>query len=183
MLAINSSLEATKHKQAKEIRDLRRKLRESRLALPPRTYREFRLSQGPEELDDDDDDDDGDDDGDGEADKGDAAFMRVRVMLERLLEDGKRALESTPEDHLPSGGTKVLHEVEAQSWRDGGSTTDYQDMTDESFLDTTDDERALTPARAIDDTASEEEVEDLIVSSVSTPFLNQNGLLSAVTVS
>ncbi|KIY50410.1 hypothetical protein FISHEDRAFT_57262 [Fistulina hepatica ATCC 64428] len=39
LMAINASLETTRFQQAKELRDLRRKLRESRLMLPPRAYR------------------------------------------------------------------------------------------------------------------------------------------------
>ena len=50
LLAINASLEAAKHKQAKEIRDLRRRLRETRLSLPPRVYKELRSSGAAEEF-------------------------------------------------------------------------------------------------------------------------------------
>jgi hypothetical protein len=39
LLAINAMLEADKHRLSKEIRDLRRRLREQRLSLPPQAYR------------------------------------------------------------------------------------------------------------------------------------------------
>ena len=66
LLAINSSLESTKHRQAKEIRELRRRLRESILVLPPVAYRAAQSSipestLPDDELDDDDDDDDPED--------------------------------------------------------------------------------------------------------------------------
>ena len=44
LLSINSTLEATKHRQAKEIRELRRKLRESRLVLPPSAFKAVKSS-------------------------------------------------------------------------------------------------------------------------------------------
>lgn len=39
LLAINTMLEADKHRLSKEIRDLRRRLREQRLSMPPQAYR------------------------------------------------------------------------------------------------------------------------------------------------
>ena len=39
LLAINAMLETDKHRLSKEIRDLRRRLREQRLSLPPQAYR------------------------------------------------------------------------------------------------------------------------------------------------
>lgn len=39
LLAINTILEADKHRMAKEIRDLRRRLREQRLSMPPQAFR------------------------------------------------------------------------------------------------------------------------------------------------
>jgi len=124
LLAINSSLEATKHKQAKEIRDLRRKLRESRLILPPRAYRAIKSSDptGDEDLEDDDEDDD---EVEGEVDDAvalhDETYRRVRGLLDGLLEAGHNALASTPEDHRGTGGAKVLSAEEIMSWRDDRS--------------------------------------------------------------
>ncbi len=62
LLAINTTLEQTKHRQAKELRELRRKLRESRLILPPRAFRAVKSSLDHDDTADEDDDDDDDDD-------------------------------------------------------------------------------------------------------------------------
>ncbi|TCD65433.1 hypothetical protein EIP91_002689 [Steccherinum ochraceum] len=175
LLAINSSLEATKHRQAKEIRDLRRKLRESRLILPPRAYREVKSSD-PIPPDEDDEDEDDEEDSEGEeqaviAGKTDEAYRRVKGLLEKLLEEGQRALEATPEDLAPGGksGAKVLSEEEARTWRG-------DDMDSHSALSREDGdalrlsiggERPLTPSRiavpddddGLDWAHSEDEVE------------------------
>ncbi|KDR85725.1 hypothetical protein GALMADRAFT_84824 [Galerina marginata CBS 339.88] len=144
LLAINASLEATKHRQAKEIHELRRKLRESRLILPPRAYRDVKSSLGPAELEDDEEDVDDDDDDEEEEDeeegggdgdegvdgdvsgkggkgkgKGDEIYKRVRVMLDALLKSGQAALERQVKD-FPEGGrgaAKVLSPEELKDWR------------------------------------------------------------------
>ena len=43
----------------------------------------------------------------------------MKGLLETLLEEGRRALETTPEDFAPGGkgGAKVLSEEEARTWR------------------------------------------------------------------
>ena len=117
LLAINATLEATKHRQANEIRDLRRKLRESRLVLPPRAFRAIKSSLGPEDVaDDEDEDEGGDDDEDGS--EHDATFIRVKDILEGLLESGRRALRAEPRDFERQGaGVKVLSAEEVRSWR------------------------------------------------------------------
>jgi len=117
LLAINATLEATKHRQANEIRDLRRKLRESRLMLPPPAFRAIKSSLGPDDAaDDEDTDEDGDDGGDGS--EHDATFTRVKGILEGLLESGRRALRAEPRDfERQGGGVKVLSAEEVRSWR------------------------------------------------------------------
>lgn len=100
---------------------MRRKLRESRLILPPRAYREVKSSDPVQ--DDDDEEEEEDEESEEEqaaiAGKTDEAYRRVRGLLEKLLEEGKRALEATPEDLAPGGksGAKVLSEEEARTWR------------------------------------------------------------------
>ncbi|KAJ6503233.1 hypothetical protein C8R47DRAFT_1038687 [Mycena vitilis] len=123
LLTINSSLEQAKHRQAKEIRELRRKLRESRLILPPRAFRAVKSSlEVDDTAEDDDDDDEEDEEGeggekdDGKAEVHDVTYRRIKVILEGLLESGRRALETTPQDFPePVKVTKVLsaYEVEA----------------------------------------------------------------------
>ncbi|KAL0068614.1 hypothetical protein AAF712_004330 [Marasmius tenuissimus] len=164
LLAINSMLESTRNRQAKEIRDLRRKLRESRLILPPRTYRI--VSSGDKdniEVEDESDDED-----EAELEKSDdQSFMRVRMMIDELVESGKQALASKPEDFMTGrkSGAKVLNEDELKSWRDsaGGSGRDEH-------------ERRTSPSRAaipddhdIDELDSEDEVSMIIL-----PHSNSN---------
>ncbi|KAI6047883.1 hypothetical protein EDC04DRAFT_3135587 [Pisolithus marmoratus] len=115
LLAINASLETTKNRQAKEIRDLRRRLRESRLILPPRTYDAVK-SSFPNDRDDElDDDDDADsEDIEGVEDEG---FERVKCLLDALIQSGKRALESKPEE-FRNNSAKVLNADEVRWWQD-----------------------------------------------------------------
>ncbi|KAJ7459156.1 hypothetical protein B0H11DRAFT_2242726 [Mycena galericulata] len=130
LLAINTTLEQTKHRQAKELRELRRKLRESRLILPPRAFRAVKSSLDHDDTadeDDDDEDEDEDDDeeegkskgGDADGDKGkgaqkdDATYRRVKALLDGLLEAGRRALATTPQDFPePVKVAKVLSAYE-----------------------------------------------------------------------
>lgn len=131
LLAINASLETTKNRQAKEIRDLRRKLRESRLILPPRTYKavESALEVEREREDEDEDNEDSD------VEEGvDETFQRVRGLIDSLIESGKRALETRPEDFRASLATKVLNSDELRSWRDSGQRTSIRN----NFMDTQD---------------------------------------------
>jgi riboflavin synthase len=118
LLSINSSLEATKNKQAKEIRELRRKLRESRLILPPRAYREYKSSLEPQEEAPADDDDDEDSEVEDAAEgNGDEIYKRVKHMLEGLISSGKKALETKVEDFAETKGlAKVLTAEEVKSW-------------------------------------------------------------------
>lgn len=117
-MAINASLEETKNKQAKEIRELRRKLRESRLILPPRTYRAVKSSLDHDDIADEDDGEDDEDDDDVEETEGvDEVFVRLKAMLENLVESAKRALETKVADLGGVGcAAKVLSAEEARSW-------------------------------------------------------------------
>ena len=118
LLAINASLEATKHKQAREIRELRRKLRESRLMLPPRAFRAIKSSLGPEDIADDEDIDDEDDDDEEDTDVHDETYRRIKGILEGLLDTGRRALRAEPRDFEKQGsGVKVLSAEEVRFWR------------------------------------------------------------------
>ena len=141
LLVINASLEATKHKQLNDIRDLRRKLRESRLMLPPRTYRTLKSSLSPEDMADDEDideDSSGDDDGDVEHDE---TYKRIKGILDDLLETGRRALRAEPRDfEKQCSGVKVLSAEEVRSWRN--NMGDDISSTHSAPTDTdTDDER------------------------------------------
>ncbi|PPQ69781.1 hypothetical protein CVT26_014169 [Gymnopilus dilepis] len=140
LLAINATLEATKHRQAKEIAELRRKLRESRLILPPRAYRAVKSSLDPSELNDDEDlsedDSDGDADGDGNEDavaEGDETYKRIKVILENLLKSGQAALERQVKDFPEGsgrGGAKVLSPEEVKDWHGTKGHDEHEDLED-----------------------------------------------------
>lgn len=185
LLAINTTLEATKHRQAKEIRDLRRKLRESILILPPVAYHAAKTSMAEDGIlkeEEDEEDEGNEDDPEEQAfleGNTDESYRRVKSLIEVLIESGRRALESTPEDFAGSGthGTKVLSEEEARTWRgdDPDTRSLLEDRDDASFitLESAGDDgssRPLSPSRAAasDDltSTSEDEVEaSLIMSS------------------
>ncbi|KAJ7751189.1 hypothetical protein DFH07DRAFT_960983 [Mycena maculata] len=116
LLAINTTLEQTKHRQAKELRELRRKLRESRLILPPRAFRAVKSSLDHDDTaDEDDEDQDEEEDAEmeGKGEQDDATYRRVKALIDGLLEGGRRALETTPRDFPePPKVAKVLSAYE-----------------------------------------------------------------------
>lgn len=141
LLAINATLEAQKHKQAKEIRELKRKLRESRLILPPPAYRAVKSSLPPEEtMEEEDEEEDEEEERKIIEGKDDEPYRRVKAMVETLLESCQRALQASPEDFVekPRTGAKVLTAEEVRSWR-GDETLDEIDP-DTSLTDDRDDE-------------------------------------------
>ncbi|KAI0094427.1 hypothetical protein BDY19DRAFT_988273 [Irpex rosettiformis] len=179
LMAINSSLEAQKHRQAKEIRDLRRRLRESILILPPRAYREAKssLAEDGTLAEDEEEEEEEVEDEEEEAEqqavvdgKNDESYLRVRTLLEALIESGKRALESKPQDFVGTGtgGTKVLSEEEVRKWRsddtDTRSVVELDDKDDSSTVYLTADgaRRSVTPSQIAipdDEVNSENETE------------------------
>ena len=168
MLAINTMLESTRNRQAKEIRDLRRKLRESRLILPPRTYRIISSNDKDEVEADDESDDEDENEDENEFDKSDdQSFMRVRLLIDEMVESGKRALASKPEDFMTGrkSGAKVLTEDEVRSWRDsaGGNGRDEHD-------------RGTSPSRVVvpDDHDGDELDSEDEVSMIILPHSNSN---------
>ncbi|KAF9650270.1 hypothetical protein BDM02DRAFT_3185488 [Thelephora ganbajun] len=168
LMVINASLEAAKHRQAKEIRDLRRKLRESRLILPPKAYRLVTFGQtGNTSLDTDPDgDDDGDDEDDDTDEIGildvekinDEGFKRCWNLLESLLENGRQALAAKPEDFevAPSSATKVLHAEELRSEADPDERDRHDGDADTSIISV--------------DPDSEDEVEGMVSIRITTPM-------------
>ena len=92
-------------------------------------------------------------------------------MIDGLLESGRHALETNVEDiALSKGGTKVLHETEARSWRDGPADSAADDSFDDSFItaESGDEAAANFPGsrrvsrRNDESLRSEEEVEGLV---------------------
>ncbi|KAJ7597440.1 hypothetical protein C8J56DRAFT_319503 [Mycena floridula] len=151
LLAINASLEATRHRQAKEIRELRRKLRESRLSLPPRAFKAVKSSDVEEESDGDDEEDEE------ELEEGatDKAYLRIKLLLDGLLTSGRTALESEPADLLPQGtkaGAKVLSAEEVRNWID----SDYTKPVSPALV-------AVPDSDGSDHSQSEDEVEAMTI--------------------
>lgn len=91
LLTINAALEASKLRQAREIRELRRKLREARLAMPPGRFRLLSDQDRTEGGDKDTEEEEGEvETGDGN--ECDETFKRVKILTENLLVSGRNAL-------------------------------------------------------------------------------------------
>ena len=70
----------------------------------------------------------------------DETFQRITSLIDGLIESGKRALETRPEDVRATLATKVLNADELRSWRDSGQHTpmrrdsvDKHDADDETI--------------------------------------------------
>jgi hypothetical protein len=149
LLAINASLEATKHRQAKEIHELRRRLREARLILPPRAFRaskdstlstytdaDLGLDAASSSSDDEEHEDNNENDESKEKSEGDAAYRRVKLLLDALLKQGTAALEHDKDAVGTRGGVaKVLSPEEVRDYHAGGEDedgeADHEDGTPE----------------------------------------------------
>jgi hypothetical protein len=106
-----------------------------------------------------------------EDEQGDEVYKRLRLMIEGLIENGKRALETNPGDFIGSGkgGAKVLSAEEVRSWI---GTDDYEHSTDEdSKKYGAELNRPVSPQKVTvpQDDSFEEEVETLAFGSDSTP--------------
>lgn len=138
LLTINASLEATKNRQAKEIRDLRRKLRETRLVLPPREFHKAKSSWAPEDEEPEDDSGEDSELEDVTGGHGDEIFKRVKMMIDSLLVSGREALEKKSSDFVDTA--KVLTAEEVRSWTHGDDhdgNSDLESHGDVSFASTT----------------------------------------------
>ncbi|KAF8167361.1 hypothetical protein B0H34DRAFT_13708 [Crassisporium funariophilum] len=184
LLAINASLETTKRRQGREISELRRKLRESRLILPPSAFRAVKSSQEPAQAPDDEED--LDDTSEGEdlvAGGGDEIYRRIKLILDNLLQSGQRALERQAKDYPEGGkgGAKVLSAEELQDWH-GSKDNDHDhdgasDHETQSTLDVEKDElrHGFPPNQQSelsfndDSLASEDEVEAITLPTTSPP--------------
>ncbi|KZO93972.1 hypothetical protein CALVIDRAFT_539343 [Calocera viscosa TUFC12733] len=121
---LTASLERERHKQSLEIRDLRRKLRESRLALPPRTFQSLKATWEADGLDLEDEEE-GEEEEEGATE--DPAWKRVKGLVHDMLNLGRRAVDEGHEfleKRNKSGGgvVRVLTagEVEELQQQDGG---------------------------------------------------------------
>ncbi|KAG8935642.1 hypothetical protein FRC03_008990 [Tulasnella sp. 419] len=123
LLAINAVLEETKLRQANEIRELRRLLRETRLTLPPKTYAALQSRKSSLPLSDEDNNS-SDEDLEKESDP---VFDRLRSMIEHMLDDARSAVSQDQQSSNRGGGTyidrvpvvKVLSANEAKMYVEG----------------------------------------------------------------
>ena len=124
-LAINAMLETDKLRQSREIRDLRRRLRESRLSLPPAAYKALagrKIADSPtggaigdaaDPLGDDPSFEDEDEDEEDENQPPDPTYERVTALIDALIFRAKNAVQTTV---LSSGPApfKVLSPAEVE---------------------------------------------------------------------
>ncbi|KAG9122814.1 hypothetical protein FRC07_000643 [Ceratobasidium sp. 392] len=148
LLAINATLESTKARQAKEIRDLRRKLRESRLVLPHHTFVALEKSDplAPESGSVEDEEDSDENEGDVTQTQADETFARVKLLLDGLIVNAKEALETGPtriSDKAGIGGPSIrvlnVHDVE-DDYTTGRSEAETDDADDADDVGESEDE-------------------------------------------
>jgi hypothetical protein len=170
LLAINASLETAKHRQAKEIRELRRKLRESRLILPPRTYQAVKSSTDHDDTTDEDDDADDKEEEEDRPNDGDQMYKRIKAMLEALLDSGRKALEADFSKGA-KGMAKVLNAEEVRTWRDSGGTPDHETQIEQEDSNTI--HQGVSSSHVVfsdgENLESEEEVEAMMLPSDLSP--------------
>lgn len=127
LLAINSALEVTKLKQAREIRELKRRLRDGR-GLPAAAA--SRNSAASVVLSDEDDLTESDDDDDDLLVKEDpeleAAHQRCKLLVDSMVEQARKAILAEYDEPENTGG-KVLHPAELEEMQreleeDGNNT-------------------------------------------------------------
>ncbi|KAF9507019.1 hypothetical protein BS47DRAFT_1489068 [Hydnum rufescens UP504] len=123
LLAINTMLEADKLRQSREIRDLRRRLRESRLSLPPAAYKALakrKLAGSPTEAavaaspsGDSPPFDDEEEEEEEENQSPDPTYERVTALIDTLIFRAKDAVEKTVVSSGPAP-FKVLSPAEVE---------------------------------------------------------------------
>lgn len=125
LLSINASLETTKARQASEIRELRRKLRQARLALPHKRYKLLLEEDGAENANENDDDESTDVE---ENEETDECFLRIKHIIDELLTVGRNAL-ATPAPSFGSNsfGNVLTNHVEGEvlTWDASGGSSEH----------------------------------------------------------
>ena len=114
LMAINSALEVTKLKQAKEIRELKRRLREGRglsVGPTPRSSAGGAVFSDDEDLETESDDDD--DFPVREDPELEAAHQRCKDMVDNMVEQARKAILAEYQAPENTGG-KVLHPAELE---------------------------------------------------------------------
>lgn len=136
LLAINSALEVTKLKQAKEIRELKRRLRDGR-GLPSVGGGAARESNGSVGLSEEEFSESEDEDliGVREDPELEAAHQRCKSLIDEMVERARKAILAEYEEEKGSGRGKVLHpaEVEELQRRSDGEEDGDEDRVDSTM--------------------------------------------------
>lgn len=163
---------------------MRRKLRESRLILPPRAFQAVKSKLDYDDTASEDDEDEVDENDEPRDGTEDEVYKRVRIIIDGLIETGKRALESKPEDFLEGGkgGAKVLHAEEVRMWRDSEGDLLADGGRGDGYTRSLSSSRPISPLNVAisgNDISSEGEVE--AITSI-TPESAPPGLPPPITV-
>lgn len=156
LMAINSALEVTKLKQAKEIRELKRRLREGRGPSEGLVHRD---STGSGIFSDDEDlDTEDDEDNDllvREDPELEAAHQRCKDLVDNMVEQARKAILAEYDEPESSRG-KVLHPVEVEEMRreaEEGNETEADTTAATDALET-----SMTFDQSSDDTSKDVEL-------------------------
>ncbi|PWZ00132.1 hypothetical protein BCV70DRAFT_237326 [Testicularia cyperi] len=159
LMAINSALEVTKLKQQKEIRELKRRLREGRgMSIGPLPA--TAAADGDASFSDDDDDDASEDDGFLAAEEDpelEAAHVRCKTLVDDMVAAARKAILSAYEPAEPDRGGKVLHPVEVEQMRrdaEDATVDDDADADHEQGADQTADNSADFVQKVLGDSAA-----------------------------
>lgn len=140
LLAINSALEVTKLKQAREIRELKRRLREGgRSASVDPHGPEASIRYGDDDSDSDSYASSADSDNESllvrEDPELEASHVRCKALIDNMLTQARKSILSRYEASEASTGGKVLHPVEVEQMRREQEADDGQsEQLDESGI-------------------------------------------------
>ena len=100
--------------------------------LPPRAYRAMKSSTDRDDTTDEEENADDEEEEEESSKDGDRVYQRIKIILEGLLESGRRALETTAADFSQGAKgvvAKVLSAEEVRTWRDSsGSIPDHETL-------------------------------------------------------
>jgi hypothetical protein len=132
LLAINSGLEVTKLKQAREIRDLRRRLREGRglgdrLGLETGERADAALTSATEDEDELSEEENEETPLNAELEE---AHQRCKLLIDTMVSQARHAIMSTYESERRSAGNRVLHPAELDGFGNNHETHEEDDPHD-----------------------------------------------------
>lgn len=168
LMAINSALEVTKLKQAKEIRELKRRLRDGR-GLPavagPRESAGSTVFSDEGDLTESEDDDDLLVKEDPELE---AAHQRCKDLVDHMVEQARKAILAEYDEPENSGG-KVLHPAELEEMQ-----RELDDEGNDTEADTTAATDLLDTSMTFDGSSADISKDDLLPPSSSLKFSQKN---------